>query len=270
MDLAHLRGDTAEFDRQIAWSKGRPEEAFVLAAQGFYAFNAGKRKSALAAFQDGQLASQKFNNLEFSAMLAALSSFTASLVGDCPAAKAAASTSLEQFPAGANIGPASTGLALCGDTARAVQAIDARVKQYPKDTFLNTIRKPAVLAIASMRAGKADEALALLEPARRMELGVGPGTAAGLVIYLRGLVYLSKKDGANAALEFHKIVDRRHLFVSTPVFALARLGLARAYVLENDSAKARVAYQDFLAAWKDADPDLAPLQQAKAEYAKLQ
>ncbi|HKF26235.1 MAG TPA: tetratricopeptide repeat protein, partial [Candidatus Acidoferrum sp.] len=270
MDLAYLRGDTAEVDRHLAWGKGRPEESFVLLAKGLYTFNAGKRKSALAAFQDGQLASQKFNNLEFSAKLAAVSCFTASLVGDCPAAKAAASTSLEQFPGGANIEQASTGLALCGDTARALQAIDARVKQYPKDTFLNIIRKPAVLAVASLRAGKPDEAFAFLEPARRMELGVGQGAAPGLVIYLRGLAYLSKKDGANAALEFHKIVDRRYLFASAPVFALARLGLARAYVLENDSAKARAAYQDFLAAWKEADPDLAPLQQAKAEYAKLQ
>jgi eukaryotic-like serine/threonine-protein kinase len=86
----------------------------------------------------------------------------------------------------------------------------------------------------------------------------------------RGLAYLSKKDGANAALEFRKIVDRRYLFASAPAFSLSQLGLARAYALQGDSAKARTAYQDFLAMWKDADPEIAVLKEAKVEYAKLQ
>ena len=149
--------------------------------------------------------------------------------------------------------------------------------------MLNLVRKPVTLALLAMRAGKNDEALGLLEPARRIELGRGD-SASALAPYVRGLVYLNKKDGASAALEFRKILDRRYLFASAPSFTLSQLGLARAYALEagpvargsnaavnaDFKAKARTAYQDFLAAWKDADPGLAPLQQAKAEYANLQ
>jgi len=270
MDLAYLRGDTAEIDRHVAWAKDRPDGPFVLLGKAFYEFNAGKLKATLQTFQDGQAAAQKFGNVELSATLAALSSYSSSLAGDCPSAKAAASASQQQFPGGANLEPASIALAICGEPARATQFIDARAKRYPNDTLLSTIRKPAVLAILAMRAGKTDEALRLLEPARRIELGVGPGTAAAMVPYIRGLIYLNKKDGANASLEFRKIIERRHLFASAPTFSLSQLGLARAYALQNDSAKARTAYQDFVAAWKNADPDLAPLKQAKAEYAKLQ
>jgi Tfp pilus assembly protein PilF len=91
-----------------------------------------------------------------------------------------------------------------------------------------------------------------------------------VTIYTRGLVYLAKKDGANAAVEFRKITERRYLFVGNPNFSLSQLGLARAYALQKDSAKAKTAYQDLLAAWKDADPDFLPLKEAKSEYAKLQ
>jgi predicted Zn-dependent protease len=136
--------------------------------------------------------------------------------------------------------------------------------------LLNVVRKPAVLAAIAMREGKPDEGIRLLEPARRVELGVGPGAAPALAPYTRGLIYLSKKDGANAAVEFRKITERRYLYISSPAFSLSQLGLARAYALQGDTAKARTAYQDFLAAWKDADTELLPLKEAKSEYAKLQ
>ena len=270
MELAYMRGDTAEIDRHLAWAKGRPEEPFALVGQAFFQFNAGKRKAAAQTFQDAQGAAQKFSNLEFSALVGAFSSYAAGLVEDCPSAKAAASASLRQFPGGENIEPASVALALCNGAALATQTIEGRAKQYPNDTILNTIRKPTVLAILAMHAGKTDEALRFLEPALRIELGVGPGAAPALVPYVRGLIYLNKKDGTNASLEFRKIVDRRYLFASTPTFALSQLGLARAYAVQGDAAKSRTAYQDFLASWKDADPELTPLRQAKAEYAKLQ
>jgi serine/threonine protein kinase/Tfp pilus assembly protein PilF len=270
MDLAYLRGDSAEIDRHLAWAKGRSDEPFALVGKAFFAFNAGNRKAASETLQDAQAASEKFANLEFSALAAALRSYTAALVEDCPSAKAAAGASLAQFPGGVNLEPASIGLAICGEGARATQSIDVRAKLHPDDTLLNTIRKPVVLAIIAMRAGKNEEALRLLEPARRIELGIGPGTAPALVPYVRGLVYLNNKDGAHAALEFRKIADRRYLFASAPTFTLSQLGLARAYALQGDTGKARTAYQDFLAAWKDGDPDLTPLKQAKAEYAKLQ
>jgi len=89
-------------------------------------------------------------------------------------------------------------------------------------------------------------------------------------VYLRGETYLALGDGQRAATEFQKFIDHRGVVANFPWGALARLGLARAYALQGDNAKARAAYQDFLTLWKDADPDIPILKQAKAEYAKLQ
>ena len=116
--------------------------------------------------------------------------------------------------------------------------------------------------------GKAPEkAIEALQAATPYELG----TAQGLLpIYIRGQAYLQAKRGAEAAAEFQKIVDHRGITPTFPEHSLAKLGLGRAYRLTGDSAKARAAYQDFFALWKDADPDVPILKEAKAEYAKLQ
>jgi len=90
-----------------------------------------------------------------------------------------------------------------------------------------------------------------------------------LPVYLRGQAYLGRHEGAEAAAEFQKVLDHPGLVGNSPIGALAHLGLGRAYTLAGDKAKARAAYQDFLALWKDADPDIPILNQAKAEYAKL-
>jgi eukaryotic-like serine/threonine-protein kinase len=112
-----------------------------------------------------------------------------------------------------------------------------------------------------------------LKPAIPYEYGSPPPAicvgGALLPTYARGYAYLQMGKGTEAAAEFQKIVDRRSLVGNFPVGALAQLGLARAYALQGDAAKARTAYQDFLALWKDADPDVPVLQQAKAEYAKI-
>ena len=270
MDIAYLRGDHAEVERHLAWAKGRPDEQFVLLGKAFYEFNAGKRKTSAQTLSDAQAVAQKFNNPEFSALAVGLSAYSAALLSDCSSAKALATASIQQFPGGVNLEPASSALALCGESSKATQAIDARVKQYPNDTLLNVIRKPSVLAVTAMREGKPDEGIRLLEPARRIELGAGPGSAPAMAPYTRGLIYLKKMDGANAAVEFRKVTERRYLFAGSPTFSLSQLGLARAYALQGDAAKARTAYQDFLATWKDADPDLIPLKEAKSEYTKLE
>jgi hypothetical protein len=118
--------------------------------------------------------------------------------------------------------------------------------------------------LASNRGDPA-KGIEILEVTHRYENGPGM-----FPVYLRGLVYLRQKKGQEAASEFQKILDRRALGATDPAYHLSQLGIARAYVLQNDQAKSRKAYQDFLALWKDADPDIPILKQAKAEYAKLQ
>jgi Tfp pilus assembly protein PilF len=88
-------------------------------------------------------------------------------------------------------------------------------------------------------------------------------------VYVRGEAYLAVHQGSEAAAEFQKILDHRGVVLNEPIGALAHLGLARAYAMQGDTAKAKPAYQDFLTLWKDADPDIPVLKQAKAEYANL-
>ena len=95
------------------------------------------------------------------------------------------------------------------------------------------------------------------------------GFVALYPIYVRGNAYLAERQGAAAAAEFQKILDHPGVVTNDPIGALAHLGLGRAYVLAGDPAKAKIAYQDFFAIWKDADPDIPIYKQAKAEYAKL-
>jgi len=88
-------------------------------------------------------------------------------------------------------------------------------------------------------------------------------------IYVRGEAYLAMGHGSEAAREFQKFMDNRNVVQNCPLGALAHLGLGRAYAMQGDTPKARAAYQDFLALWKDADPEIPILVAAKAEYAKL-
>jgi tetratricopeptide (TPR) repeat protein len=128
---------------------------------------------------------------------------------------------------------------------------------------------PSAEALLLAHQKKYPEAIALLEPARKYELGFSFQAAAFYTIYTRGQIYLQMRDGKNAAAEFQKILDHRMLYSSSELIPLAHLGLGRAYALQGDAGKARTAYQDFFASWKDADADIPVLVQAKAEYGKL-
>jgi tetratricopeptide (TPR) repeat protein len=131
----------------------------------------------------------------------------------------------------------------------------------------NKLRFEGKIPITETSRGNPGKAIELLQPASRYELGW-----AALVYpnYSRGQAYLQMRQGKEAAAEFQKILDHRGLCMTLPVCALSRLQLARARELSGDAQGARTAYQDFFALWKDADPDIPILKQAKAGYAKLQ
>src|SRR5262249_4916228 len=120
-----------------------------------------------------------------------------------------------------------------------------------------------------LRGNKPAEALILLQTSTPYDFGAGPYGANYLSLYVRAEAFLQARDGANAATEYNKILDHPGIDPTNPFYSLARLGLGRAYRLQGDANKAKAAYQDFLAYWKDADPDVPVLTQAKAEYAKL-
>jgi hypothetical protein len=169
-------------------------------------------------------------------------------------------------------------LGLAGDAAQATRLAADLAKRYPQDTFVQSVYLPTIRAAIALQAGKGDAAIEALAPTAPYDLS---GSAITLYpAYFRGEAYLAAHQGAPAAAEFQKVLKYRTLEFGDPVGALAQSGLARAYMLEAQSAqgfdadaaraKARASYQDFLALWKDADPDIPILIAAKSEYAKLQ
>jgi predicted Zn-dependent protease len=158
-------------------------------------------------------------------------------------------------------------MALNGQAAGARQIIDRLVRENPSDTFLNAIDVPVVLAAGQLESGHADQALRTLDPVKPYELGQ---RAALLPNYLRGIAYLQQRKAIEAVSEFKTVLEHRGVAPMEPVWVLSHLNLARAYAMSGNNAQAKGAYQDFLTLWKDADPDIPILKEAKAEYAKMQ
>jgi predicted Zn-dependent protease len=157
-------------------------------------------------------------------------------------------------------------LAYAGENAQVELLTQELARDLPQDIILQSAILPTLHAKLALNRGNSAEAIESLKSALPYELGEWSLYPA----YVRGEAYLAAHQGREAALEFQKILDHRGLVLNQIIGALAHLQIARAYAVEGDPAKAKAAYKDFLALWKDADPDIPILKQAKAEYAKLQ
>jgi len=168
-------------------------------------------------------------------------------------------------------GEAATILALSGDTTQAQKLADDLNKRFPESTCIRFGFLPATRAVLATRKGNLNEGIEDLSDITSHEFisSVNVVTPQMVPVHVSGETYLAARQGAQAAAEFQLIVDHAGFVLNVPVGALAHLGLGRAYAMEGDIAKAKEAYQDFLTFWKDADPDIPILKQAKAEYAKL-
>jgi hypothetical protein len=200
----------------------------------------------------------------------AISAVREVLVGNTPLAIRQARAALALSNNRAVSGVSAMALGLGGETSQASHIGDDLAKNFSEDTMLQFGLVPMIRASVALHDKKAPQGIEALSPAARYELGgVTPGFNL-IPVYLRGLTYLQLKQGSSAAAEFQKIIEHPGIVGNSVVAPLARLGLARSYTLTGDTAKSRAAYQDFLALWKDADPDVPIFQQAKSEYAKLQ
>jgi len=163
-------------------------------------------------------------------------------------------------------------LAMIGDSNGAQKVIADLNKRFPDSTFLRIWAVPSVQGLLALRSGNSNGAIEALNGISSYEMCVPlNGTLFTMLpVYLRGQVYLAAHRPQDAAAQFQLILDHAALAANTPVVSLAHLGLARAYALGGDTTKAKTEYQDFLALWKDADPALPILKEAKSEYAKLQ
>jgi len=166
---------------------------------------------------------------------------------------------------------AALALALAGDLKTARNLADDLEHAHPQDTILQAVSMPLIRATIALQLGEAANALQILKVSERYELGIGLYYFPALMpTYMRGEAYLKLRDGPRGAAEFQKILDHRGAGPTSLNYVLAQLGLGRANAQAGNIKQAKVAYDDFLTLWKDADPDIPILKQAKAEYAKLQ
>ncbi len=190
---------------------------------------------------------------------------TLALVGYAAEAKAAAINTIKMSNDRDLRGNAAITLCLAGDKEGAQNLAADLSKRFPESTYVRHCYVPSVRALLALEDGKPQEAIDILAETVRYEMMQNMVT-----VYLRGKAYLAAQQGAKAAAEFQKMLDHPTVnFNDVLRNTLPHLGLGRAHALQGDTAKARKSYQDFLALWKDADPDIPILREAKAEYAKL-
>jgi eukaryotic-like serine/threonine-protein kinase len=271
--LAFLQDDPARMEEQANWFISNPEAENALRAnEAETAAYFGHLRKARELSRRAVASAQNAEKRETAANYEAAAAIREALFGDAAEARqrAAAAVVLSsgrdvQFGAG-------LALALAQMAPRARQLADDMARRFPESTvaqfnYLPTLR--AQLALSGKNSEEAIEALQKAAPYERGLPGDGSFTPGMYPVYVRGEAYLAAKRGNEAAMEFQKILTWRGVVVNEPIAALAHLGLARAYNLQGDTAKARAAYQDFRTLWKDADPDIPILKSAKAEYAKL-
>jgi serine/threonine protein kinase/tetratricopeptide (TPR) repeat protein len=259
--IALIQGDETGMKQQVEWTNGKPGE---YAAQNWQAERAAflgqSRKANEFSSRAADLA-QRRNLKEVVAQIVAEDAAQDALFGDCKQVKEKTAKALAITRNQRAWRIAASALAVCGEFKQMQAITDELVERYPKDTVLNEVFLPLIHGQAEMYRANAAHAIQLLETTRTYE-GADPFQVA----CLRGQAYLSEHKGAEAATQFQKILDHRGWQPASPSYSLARLGLARAAALSGDTTKARKAYQDFFALWKDADPDIPILQQAKREY----
>jgi len=272
--LAFLRNDAAGMAEQAAWAAGKPGvDDFFLATEADTAAYYGHLRHAEDLSEQARASAERVDEKETAAGYEAQAAVREALFGNAAAAQKRATAALAlsngrdvQFLAG-------LAFAFAGDTARTQAILADFAKRFPDDTIVKFIYLPAIDAQLALDRHDPSKAADELTSAARYELGqTGQGaiTPALYPVYVHAAVDLALKQGKVAAAEYQKILDRRGVVINEAIGALAHLGSARAYALAGDTAQARTGYQDFLAVWKDADPDIPVLKQAKSEYAKLQ
>jgi eukaryotic-like serine/threonine-protein kinase len=269
--IAFLRNDSAGMAQQVAWATGRPEEDALLFLEANTAAYSGRLGEARDLSRRAVSLAKQAERTEVAAEYEAEAALREVLFGNAVKARQRAAAALDLSKGRDAEYGAALALALAGDSARARTLAEDLAKRFPEDTIVRFNYLPTLRAQLALSA---NESLEALETAGPYEMGSQIGALVGspmalYPVYLRGAGYMGAYEGGKAAAEFQRILDHRGIVGNQPTGALAHLHLGRAYTLQGDPAKARAAYQDFLALWKDADPDIPILKQAKAEYAKL-
>lgn len=268
-----LQGDAADMEQQVAWSAGKPrvEDVFLSLDAQTAAYSGRVGKARELSRRAAALAEQAREN-EAAGGYQAEGALREALFGNTAEARLLARTALD-ISTGREVAFAATlALVVAGDAVRGEALADDLARRFPNDTVVQFNYLPTIRGQMFIRRNRATTAIAVLQAATPYELGADfGGVFYGLYpVYVRGEAYLAVHQGTEGAGEFQKIVNNGGVVQNEPIGALAHLGLGRAYALQNDTAEAKVAYQEFFTLWKDADPGIPILKEAKAEYAKLQ
>jgi tetratricopeptide (TPR) repeat protein/predicted Ser/Thr protein kinase len=260
--LAFEQGDKSAMQRQLEWAADKPEEYLMVMYEGSAALFMGKLHSARETARRANDLALHQNLKSQAAFAAAYLAMQTALIGDCFVTRQS-EAALKDAPS-RGMTPMTVALALCGRLRESQALVEIFSRRWPADSQLNRAELPLARAAIELQLGHPDRAVELLQSVGSYE------RYRPAVTYLRGLAYLRAGHGANAAAEFEKIAGARSAEPLCSGRALAYLQLGRAYLVAGEAAKSRRAYEHFLTLWKDADPDIPILQQAKAEYEKLQ
>ncbi len=273
--IAFLQNDAAGMAQQVAKTAGLAGfEDQLLNLEGDTAAYAGHLKGARELSRRAMDSAERAGEKEPPATYFVTSGLREAWFGNPDEARRRVSLALRRSTSRDVLYLAALALAYSREDARAQALTEDLGKRFPEDTLVQFNYLPTLRAKLALNQGDASEAIESLTAATPYELGGSTSSAFNWTnmypVYVRGEAYLAARRGTETAAEFQKILDHRGIVGNGPLGALAHLGLARAYALQGDTAKAKSAYQDFLTLWRDADPDIPILKQAKAEYAKLQ
>jgi tetratricopeptide (TPR) repeat protein len=266
--LDFLQHNSAGMGQEVTGLMGKPGyEDQVLYDESDTAAFVGQFAKARGLMRRAAESAQRADEKETAAGYEAEAAMRESLVGNMALAKQQAQAALALSNGRDVAGMAAIALARAGDSTRAAWLAADLNKRFPEDTIAQLSYLPMIHAAASLRSSNTGKAIEMLAAAAPYELGVGFSLYP---VYLRGEAYLAAEQGSAAAVEFQKILDHPGVVANEIIGALAHLQLGRAWALSGDTSMARNAYQNFFSLWKEADPDIPILKQAKTEYAKLQ
>jgi eukaryotic-like serine/threonine-protein kinase len=282
--LSFLEADLPGMEEQLKWFTGKPEENFGVSLASDTEAYAGHLRKATALTKRSIDSAIRADSKETGAIWQEIAAQREAAFGNATGAKQEAGQGLKLYPASQGVEvEAALAFAMAGDTTRAESLAQDLNKRFPLDTQMQSLWLPPIQAQSALNRKNSALALNTLQAASPIELGqiaFVVNLSCLYPTYIRGEAYLAADQGSAAAAEFQKILDHSGVVWSCWPGALSHLGLARAYALEArssqganaDAARVRAlaAYKEFLVLWKDADPDIPILKQAKVEYAKLQ
>jgi len=282
--LAFIGSDSPAIVEQQQWFAGKPEENFGLALASDTEAYAGHVAKARELSKRAVESAVRADSKETGAIWQAIAAQREAAYGNITEARQSAAEAVKLAPTSQGVeSEAGLAFAMAGDTARAESLAQDLGKRFPLDTQMQSLWLPAIqaqVALGKKNPAAALTALQAASPVELAEIGFVANISCLYPTYVRGEAYLAAGQGSAAAAEFQKILDHNGIVWNCWTGALAHLGMALANALQSrtsqgadaDAARVRAlaAYKDFLTLWKDADPDIPILKEAKAEYAKLQ